>query len=359
MKAILRPDHPGPLGIQLCRRFDDMRGGENELSNEIHGPLALLWKFPWAGVCTLSFQLMNPLPLFGRSVAISKRCLQFAGLRGFSSKALVNASISKMGHVNCKGCVRCFTSLTKKASPAAGGNPTARLLSKIDAELVEQTRLIEEAGEDLSVDSVANEFESFLQQGNWTLTHEQGNSLVVLTRTDASSGIKTVASFDVSEVVNGSMNEFENTNEADEEGTAQETASETSRGSQRAEADAEFSEDMEEMNDYASFPITLQMERPGMKSRLVIDCLAELADDAPTLMVEKVSMMPLEDAASQAAYLGPDYSTLDETLRQQFDKFVEKELAGKELVAFASAYGHAAEAREYQNWLESVKAFFK
>jgi hypothetical protein len=309
--------------------------------------------------------------MFGlKSSRLSSAVRLFSSQRGFilrqtakTASASGNASI----HL-CNGCARCFSSTATKSSssPSAASSSTAphlnRLVNKLDSEIAEQTRILEVADGDLSTETVLSEFESLLSAGNWQLDYKPGNAQVTLKRTGP-SGLHTSLSFNVSEVVNGALNEFENDEDSSEmeEAEASSTSAEQREGE---EADEDFVD--EEMGEYASFPVLIELERPlslagsaSGSSRLVMECLAEIADDSPSLTIEKISLLPTDSAATSAAYLGPDYATLDEGLRQQFDKFIEKELKASEMVAFMSAFGQAAEAREYQKWLEGVKGLLK
>lgn len=284
--------------------------------------------------------------MLSRSLAIARRARSVAV--GRVSQALETVKVAS--------CVS-FSSSANATAVRNPAHPASRLLRQLDVEIGEQRRVIEESGEDMSPQAVLEGFSEVVGgAGGWQVSDAPGQALVTMTRRDpALNGTLTVR-FNLSEVINGSSMEFDQDeyDEEEEEGDeSEETKSDIE--ARQEEGEGEFEDDSP---GYASFSVTVELVRDSLPDKkLVFDCMAEAAEDSPTLTVENVAILSTDMSTDgNATYNGPDYSTLDEDLRGAFDKFIEKTVKPAEMVSFISAYAQAKEANEYQSWLEQAKA---
>ncbi|PWN31346.1 mitochondrial glyco protein [Meira miltonrushii] len=136
-----------------------------------------------------------------------------------------------------------------------------------------------------------------------------------------------------------------------------------------AEADEmEESEDMnetkEEEEETPAFPvrcaITISKQSQGA---LTID--AQAIDGSFT--IENISfykdaklatdLTAEADWARRGLYIGPQFDTLDQSVQEQFEHFLEERGIATELALFIPNFAEFKEQREYCAWLENVKAF--
>ncbi|KAF7330990.1 F-box domain-containing protein [Mycena venus] len=63
------------------------------------------------------------------------------------------------------------------------------------------------------------------------------------------------------------------------------------------------------------------------------------------------------DWKRRGLYLGPEFTTLDVAVQEQFEKFLEERDIGESTAFFIPEYAQYKEQREYVNWLQNVKNF--
>lgn len=63
------------------------------------------------------------------------------------------------------------------------------------------------------------------------------------------------------------------------------------------------------------------------------------------------------DWARRGLYIGPQFDTLDQTVQEQFEHFLEERGIATELALFIPNFAEFKEQREYCAWLENVKTF--
>jgi len=103
------------------------------------------------------------------------------------------------------------------------------------------------------------------------------------------------------------------------------------------------------------YNFTLEVTRqsgPEKTLKFEVEVLSGIDDTAEDIYITAVHVLP-KDSKVESPYLGPDYYSLDETLREGFDAFVKKNF--KKLVPFIAAYSRAKESKEYAGWLNDVK----
>ncbi|KAJ7663045.1 mitochondrial glycoprotein [Mycena rosella] len=63
------------------------------------------------------------------------------------------------------------------------------------------------------------------------------------------------------------------------------------------------------------------------------------------------------DWKRRGLYIGPEFGTLDVTVQEHFDQFLEERDLGESTAFFLPEYAQYKEQREYVRWLETVKDF--
>eukprot|EP01026_Neomeris_dumetosa_P083365 TRINITY_DN96689_c0_g1_i1.p2 TRINITY_DN96689_c0_g1~~TRINITY_DN96689_c0_g1_i1.p2 ORF type:complete len:238 (+),score=42.53 TRINITY_DN96689_c0_g1_i1:146-859(+) len=74
-------------------------------------------------------------------------------------------------------------------------------------------------------------------------------------------------------------------------------------------------------------------------------------------VIDHVALEPKEGFSSDSFYNGPVFDELDEDLVTGFYDFLDERGIGTELANYLVALVHDKEQREYQSWLQRVKAF--
>lgn len=177
---------------------------------------------------------------------------------------------------------------------------------------------------------------NFRSQGIWKIEDQSGSDEIALTRDFGNEHIRVLFSIgDIGETADADeLEESEDVNEAkDEEETpafpvrCAITISKQSQGALTIDAQAvDGSFTIENISFYKD-------------AKLATDLTAEA------------------DWARRGLYIGPQFDTLDQTVQEQFEHFLEERGIATELALFIPNFAEFKEQREYCAWLENVKTF--
>ncbi|MCO5599754.1 hypothetical protein L7F22_053861 [Adiantum nelumboides] len=177
---------------------------------------------------------------------------------------------------------------------------------------------------------------NFRSQGIWKIEDQPGSDEIALTRDFGNEHIRVLFSIgDIGETADADeLEESEDVNEAkDEEETpafpvrCAITISKQSQGALTIDAQAvDGSFTIENISFYKD-------------AKLATDLTAEA------------------DWARRGLYIGPQFDTLDQTVQEQFEHFLEERGIATELALFIPNFAEFKEQREYCAWLENVKTF--
>lgn len=178
---------------------------------------------------------------------------------------------------------------------------------------------------------------NFRSQGIWKIEDQPGSDEIALIRDFGNEHIRVLFSI-------GDIGE---TTDADE-----------------LEESEDVNETKEEEEETPAFPvrcaITISKQSQGA---LTID--AQAVDGSFT--IENISfykdaklatdLTAEADWARRGLYIGPQFDTLDQTVQEQFEHFLEERGIATELALFIPNFAEFKEQREYCAWLENVKSF--
>ncbi|KAJ2904111.1 hypothetical protein MKZ38_008829 [Zalerion maritima] len=191
----------------------------------------------------------------------------------------------------------------------------------------------------------------FLDNGPFKLVDNPGKDDVILTRSFGEETI-TVA-FSIADLANfDSENDmFDDDMNDDMEG-------------QRGEEDGEEGSSSQGEQPRPPCRLHIVIEKPG-RTKGALNIEATAAEEG--IMIESVyfynnpelahTKSPEAEFASQEVYPGPPFSSLDEDLQIQFERFLEERGINEAVGIFASEYMEFKEQREYATWLKDVKGF--
>ncbi|KAJ7911044.1 mitochondrial glycoprotein [Mycena leptocephala] len=175
---------------------------------------------------------------------------------------------------------------------------------------------------------------SFMSQGIWKIQDTPNNSEVVLTRQFGNENIQVKFS-----VVDLQMSEDPEFDEDTEEAPEEEMPS-----SDYMRAVVSITK--------STAPGAMQIDMEVQSGSFLVQNVTyyadgKLGDDAT---VEG-------DWKRRALYMGPEFTTLDVSVQEQFEKFLEERDLGENTAFFVLEYAQYKEQREYVKWLENVKKF--
>lgn len=242
----------------------------------------------------------------------------------------------------------------------------------LDKEIEYNNRLLED--EQLNINKVKSKHARILQEQGWEIVDQSGSNLVEL---KASRGpVSMFVSFDAAYVVQATRSsESMQDAEMEQEEMEEEDRSVQSKGKNNKRNEEEFEDDgfAEENEDQFeddvtpfTFNIKLANEDalPGKFLNFEVEVLPtelpgkdEISLNNLTLESREVISSSPNGQSNTDPYLGPDYHSLDDNLREQFDGFISKNF--KKLVPFIREYSEAKEAKEYGSWLDQIKKIIK
>ncbi|KAH7887096.1 mitochondrial glycoprotein [Phlebopus sp. FC_14] len=177
---------------------------------------------------------------------------------------------------------------------------------------------------------------SFKQQGLWSIEDVVGNDEVVLTRKFDNESIRVM--FSIADIQNAEENEFEEQDEDEHE---------------------ESSESIHSYPTRVSFAIT----KDNAKGSINVDTMCQEG----AFIVDNISFYPDAQLGTELTadadwkrrglYIGPQFDTLDVSVQEEFEKFLQERGINENLAMFIPEYSEFKEQKEYVRWLDNVKNF--
>jgi hypothetical protein len=223
-----------------------------------------------------------------------------------------------------------------------------KLVKPLQAEIEFNTNFIE--AEELKLSAVEENFAKLLKDQCWAVKALPESTLVEM-RTQRGD-MDIVVRFDaelVAQNVNAGSQEFNEEEDVDEE-----------------TEDAIEEEDMEDFNEDDDmgpqpFNFTLELRRaealPGKFVELELEAIPGpiSGGQADEVYINSIAIRQEDESIASQAYAGPEFTSLDESLRDTFDAWATKNV--RQLVPFIVEYSKAKEAQEYGQWLNDLKTF--
>ncbi|KAI6118664.1 mitochondrial glycoprotein [Pisolithus croceorrhizus] len=176
---------------------------------------------------------------------------------------------------------------------------------------------------------------TFKQQGIWKIEDIEGNDEVTLTRKFGNESIRVM--FSIADIQNAEEPEF----------------------GQEEESDSEETENVRSYPIRVSFSITKEHAQGSIN----VDTMCQ--DGA--FIVDNISYYPDAQLGSELTaeadwkrrglYIGPQFETLDVSVQEEFEKFLQERGINEHLALFIPDYSELKEQKEYVRWLENVKKF--
>ncbi|KAF8173745.1 mitochondrial glycoprotein [Mycena galopus ATCC 62051] len=176
----------------------------------------------------------------------------------------------------------------------------------------------------------------FKEQGIWKIQDTPGSQEVVFTRQFGNESIRLT--FSVADLQNQEPPE-----EFDEEGEEGEKPQE--------DLPSEIMRVVVSITK-ATVPGALEIDMTLQSGQFMIESVTHYAD---AKLGQDVSVE--SDWKRRGLYVGPEFTTLDVGVQEQFEKFLDERDIGESLAFFIPDFAGYKEQREYVNWLESVKNF--
>jgi len=217
---------------------------------------------------------------------------------------------------------------------------SARRFAEGSTDVVLSQKLAEELQfeKNASINATEPEFlQSFKEQKIWKIEDTSGQDEVALTRKFFNENIRLV--FSIADIQTHEEPSFE-----DEEG------------------DEESVPEDEPIHSYGvrvAFTVT-KANGPGS---LTVETLCQegafMVDSVSFFQDAKIGATQSPDAEwkRRSLYLGPQFDTLDVTVQDEFEKFLQERGINESLAIFIPEYAEYKEQKEYVKWLGSVKNF--
>ncbi|KAJ6544138.1 regulatory protein suaprga1 [Mycena capillaripes] len=177
---------------------------------------------------------------------------------------------------------------------------------------------------------------SFKEQGIWKIQDTPGSNEVVFTRQFGNESIRLT--FSVAD-----LQGQEDPAEFDEEAEG-EDAQEEQPSSDFMRAVASITK--------SGVPGAIEIDMTIQSGQFLVENVTYYGD---AKLVQDVGVEA--DWKRRGLYLGPEFNTLDVSLQEQFEKFLEERDLGESLAFFIPEYAQHKEQLEYVHWLEGVKKF--
>ncbi|KAI1783295.1 mitochondrial glycoprotein [Ganoderma leucocontextum] len=181
---------------------------------------------------------------------------------------------------------------------------------------------------------------AFKAQGTWAIVDSPGLDEVTLTRKFGNEDIRLI--FSIADIQSEQQAEFEEEGAEGVEESGEE--GEESANSYPIRCSFSFTK--------ASTPGALTIDAMCQEGTFVIDNISYYSD-------AKVGTELTADAdwKRRGFYLGPQFDTLDVSLQDEFDKFLQERGINQTLAYFVPGYSEYKEQKEYVSWLNHVKDF--
>ncbi|EGO03975.1 hypothetical protein SERLA73DRAFT_175685 [Serpula lacrymans var. lacrymans S7.3] len=228
------------------------------------------------------------------------------------------------------------------ASAARSFSVSARRFNEGSADVVLSQKLAEELKyEKEAIADVAEPdfLKTFKEQDQWKIDDVEGNDEVTLTRKFGNESIRLM--FSIADI-----------QAADEDPEyEQEDGDEASGEDQPAH----------------SYPIrtSFSITKEGAKGSINIDTMCQEG----AFVVDNISYYPdaklgteltaESDWKRRGLYIGPQFDTLDVSVQEEFEKYLQERGINESLAMFIPEYAEHKEQKEYVRWLSNVKTFIE
>lgn len=182
-------------------------------------------------------------------------------------------------------------------------------------------------------EEVPEVIKSFLAQGTWSVNDVPGNDEVTLTRKFGNEELRLI--FSIADV------------------------------QEDPEFDGLEGEEGESEDTPTVYPIrtSLSITKSNVKGALNVDLVCQ----ENHFIVENVSfyndaklgteLTAEADWKRRGLYIGPQFETLDMSLQEEFEKYLQERGVNEGVATFIPAYADHKEQKEYREWLSKVKVF--
>ncbi|EIM88979.1 regulatory protein suaprga1 [Stereum hirsutum FP-91666 SS1] len=179
----------------------------------------------------------------------------------------------------------------------------------------------------------------FKKSGVWTIEDTVGSDEITLTRKYGNEEIRLI--FSIADIQTPEENDFPEEEAEGEEGAS----SEDTLG--------------------ATYPLrcSFSISKPTSPGALTIDAMCQEGQfivDNISFYGDKALATELTAEADwkrRGLYIGPQFDTLDVSVQDEFDKFLEERGINESLAFFVPEYAEFKEQKEYVRWLNNVKTF--
>ncbi|KAF9235548.1 mitochondrial glycoprotein [Melanogaster broomeanus] len=176
---------------------------------------------------------------------------------------------------------------------------------------------------------------NFREQGLWKIEDAQGNDEVTLTRNFGNESIRVM--FSIADLQNVEEQDYEQ-----EEG-----------------GEAEDPEPIPAYPIRVSFSLTKNNANGSLNIDTMCQESAFIVDNISYYPDAKLGTSLTADADwnRRGLYIGPQFETLDVSVQEEFEKFLQERGINESLATFIPEYSEFKEQKEYIRWLENVKNF--
>jgi complement component 1 Q subcomponent-binding protein len=213
---------------------------------------------------------------------------------------------------------------------------TSSRLSEGSSDVLFSQKLAEELKyeKEGAAEAVPEFLKNFNEQGLWKIEDAKGNDEVTLTRNFGNETIRVM--FSIADLQNVEEPEYE-----------------------QEEGDAEESEPMPTYPIRVSFSITKNNANGSLNVDSMCQDGAFIVDNISYYPDAKLGTDLTADAdwKRRGLYIGPQFETLDISVQEEFEKFLQERGINESLAMFIPEYSEFKEQKEYIKWLENVKSF--
>ncbi|KAJ7174372.1 mitochondrial glycoprotein [Mycena filopes] len=181
---------------------------------------------------------------------------------------------------------------------------------------------------------------AFKAQGIWKITDTPGDNEVTFTRQFGNETIRVV--FSVADLQNQDPNEFDEDLEDEERGEDEE---------HDAQGQGDILRAVVSITKSATAG-ALDIDMTVQNGQFLVENVTYYAD---TKLGQAISVE--NDWKRRGLYAGPEFTTLDVAVQEQFEKYLQERDLGEGTAFFIPEYAQYKEQREYIRWLENVKGF--
>ncbi|KAH9888045.1 mitochondrial glycoprotein [Cubamyces lactineus] len=229
------------------------------------------------------------------------------------------------------------------AAPVSSASRAFSVSARRLGEGASDVALAQRLGEELKYENEAapaaepDFLKAFKAQGTWAIEDAPGMDEVTLTRKFGNEDIRLI--FSIADIQSEQEPEFE----------------EGEEGAENEEGELPLH----------SYPIrcSFSFTKAGAPGALTIDAMCQEG----TFVIDNISyyndakvgteLTAEADWKRRGYYLGPQFDTLDVSLQDEFDKFLQERGINQTLAYFVPEYAEYKEQKEYVSWLKNVKDF--